>query len=38
MLEKLGAHRLAKIGLGDANSSMEDDLAEWKNNLWPILV
>ena len=30
-LEKLGANRLSKICLGDANSSLEDDYTEWKS-------
>lgn len=37
-LEKLGANRISKIGLGDANSTMEDDYNEWKSNIWPVLI
>lgn len=37
MLEKKGAVRIYKIGLGDDNCSLEDDCSEWKKGLWPAL-
>lgn len=37
-LAKLGANRIHKIGLGDANSSLEDDYEEWKSQVWPLLT
>jgi len=37
LLEKKGAVRIFKLGLGDDNCSLEDDYAEWKKSLWPVL-
>ena len=37
LLEKKGAARIYKLGLGDDNCSLEDDYAEWKKSLWPVL-
>jgi len=37
-LEELGAQRIYKLGLGDDDSSLEDDFASWKKGLWPVLV
>lgn len=38
LLETRGAHRIYKLGLGDSNASLEDDLIEWKQDLWEVLV
>jgi NADPH-ferrihemoprotein reductase len=35
--EELGADRVFKLGLGDDDSSLEDDFASWKKELWPAL-
>ena len=37
LLEKLGANRLYKLGLGDDNCSLEDDFITWRKELWPTL-
>lgn len=36
-MEELGGERVFKIGLGDDDSSLEDDFAAWKKELWPSL-
>jgi sulfite reductase alpha subunit-like flavoprotein len=37
LLEKKGATRIYKLGLGDDNCSLEDDYSEWRKSLWPAL-
>lgn len=37
LLEKLGARRVYKLGLGDDNCSLEDDFTEWRRDLWSTL-
>lgn len=37
LLEKNGSNRLHRLGLGDDNSSMEDDYTEWKRSIIPTL-
>ncbi|MEC1261357.1 bifunctional cytochrome P450/NADPH--P450 reductase [Bacillus swezeyi] len=36
-LEKKGAHRLLKLGEGDAGDDFEGQFEAWQNDLWPVL-
>lgn len=37
-LDRNGAKRLHRIGLGDNNCSLEDDYVEWKEKIWATLI
>lgn len=37
LLPKLGAHRVAPLGLGDDDDCIEEDLEKWSASLWPAL-
>ncbi len=38
LLDKLGASRIAKLGLGDDDNDLEGDFENWRDNvLWPAL-
>lgn len=37
-LEKLGAARIFKLGLGDDDQALDDDFETWRNELWPELL